>query len=1197
MSNLIRYWLMILVTVGLSWIASDPSYSQAQQAPAVVVSAGHSGSINQVILSPDGRWLASAGDDKTIKIWDIATGRLLRTLVGHDDSVTSIALMPDGKRIISASKNEDDPVRIWSSETGEVLKKWALRNLAKPSHLAVTPDGVLLGANVHSITRRDAETGKLLSRATLEIFEGNSAFAVSPDYSLIAIGHHAEDGLAPSFEPKGADVTIWNAKTGKLEKLLRPRHKLNVSAVAFSPDGRRLASASWDKTIRIWDVQTGELLQTLTGHTDWIAAVKFSPDGRRIVSTSSIRKDTTVRIWDASTGRLLRTLDQEPGEALEFTADGRTLAVAGSSIRLLDPETGVLRQSMRGGMDGEESPENATVTVLPAPENKWFSRVGANIAVLDPDSGSIRQIHKSSSGTTERSIGRDSRGRFVIPIRSGRTVTLWDAAGGQLVSSINVSNSAADRAHLATISPDGQWLATSPQLVLKDGRKYWGGGAVQIWNIASGRLVRTLSKPDEKAAVLSLAFSADSRRFAFGASDGSDGKSDTIKIFDVGSWRLAKSMGRTDAWRIRFSIDGRMIFVSTGGDQNVAAFDIATGRQTWTWGPRVGLVHDAVPGPDNQWIALTANPDVAILNNKTGALIRRLEKNPGDSISLGVSNDGLKVIAGNGNRTSAIWSTQSGALLATTVYGSHGSTEWVTITPEGFFISSERGAELLHVVQGMQLTGIEQVYQSLYRPDLVREKLAGDPRGLVREAAAKLDLAKVLASGAPPRVAITNPSSALAVTTEHASVSADINEAGGGIGRIEWRVNGVTVGIENRDVTGAPLRLTRELPLDDGENEVEVVAYNSANLVASVSARVRIDARPEAARAAARLFVLAVGLNDYADQQLKLTYALPDAKALAQALTEAGKGIYQNVDVTLVQDADVRRDKLDAVFSELAAKVQPTDTFVFFIGGHGKTVDGRYYFIPQQFNMDSVRAAQTSGMTPAQRRRMLASLLHKEVVAQGIPQEQWQAWFAKIPARKSVLLFDTCESGTLTDEGRETQTLERGAASDRLAQATGRTILTAASGDTDANEGYRGHGLFTYHVLEALQRADGDGNGTIELAELATYVYSHVTAVSEQVFKERQVPQVRLTSNYAIAKPVRVLPESGPGITIPVKPTHRIDAAADLVVLPAVGARRVRKLEPKTPVTTVKSEAGWTLVAREGTPLGYVATHELMPIQ
>ena len=150
----------------------------------------------------------------------------------------------------------------------------------------------------------------------------------------------------------------------------------------------------------------------------------------------------------------------------------------------------------------------------------------------------------------------------------------------------------------------------------------------------------------------------------------------------------------------------------------------------------------------------------------------------------------------------------------------------MTITPEGFFTASAHGAELLHVVQGFQTTGIDQVYQSLYRPDLVREKLAGDPRGLVREATARLDLGKVIASGSAPDVKVTLPARGLGSADSAVTAEAEITDRGGGAGRVEWRVNGITAGIDNpaQATGGAPLRLTRSLALDVGENTIEVVA-------------------------------------------------------------------------------------------------------------------------------------------------------------------------------------------------------------------------------------------------------------------------------------------------------------------------------------------------------------------------------------
>ena len=113
----------------------------------------------------------------------------------------------------------------------------------------------------------------------------------------------------------------------------------------------------------------------------------------------------------------------------------------------------------------------------------------------------------------------------------------------------------------------------------------------------------------------------------------------------------------------------------------------------------------------------------------------------------------------------------------------------------------------------------------------------------------------------------------------------------------------------------------------------------------------------------------------------------------------------------------VQLEKLDAAFSELSVKIRPTDVFVLYLAGHGKTVDGRYYFVPQNFKMDGV---------------LSDPVINAAITAQGIAQEQWQRWFALVSARKSLILFDTCESGTLTADDSETKAIERGGASGDL---------------------------------------------------------------------------------------------------------------------------------------------------------------------
>jgi hypothetical protein len=471
--------------------------------------------------------------------------------------------------------------------------------------------------------------------------------------------------------------------------------------------------------------------------------------------------------------------------------------------------------------------------------------------------------------------------------------------------------------------------------------------------------------------------------------------------------------------------------------------------------------------------------------------------------------------------------------------------------------------------------GIDQFYQTLYRPDLVREKLAGDPDGKVREAAARLDLAKLIDSGRVPSVAIVSHKAQDTSPTDLVTVEARIVDRGGGIGRAEWRINGITVGVVEPAAApaGQPVVLKQAMALDPGDNAIELTAYNSANLVASVPGRARITWTGSEPTARPRLYVLAVGINDYLDGNLKLTYAVPDASTLADAFKEAGQGHYEEVSVIRVLDRDATAAKLDQVFADLAAKVRPRDVFVFFAAGHGKTLDGRYYFIPYDLRYHT----------------------EQSLVRDAIGQDRLQAWFARILARKAVLMFDTCEAGSLTERARTRGGLEQKAALGRLIQATGRATLTASAATQEAFEGYGGHGVFTFALLDSLARGDTNDNGLIELAELIQHVDGLVPAITEKQWGARQFPQMdAYGANFPLVRQVPALaPVSDDSVVIPVKPTHVNTELVQVFKEAGGNGGVVEQLPAFSTVALVKSDHGWVLIARDGKPLGYVAEAKL----
>jgi hypothetical protein len=235
-------------------------------------------------------------------------------------------------------------------------------------------------------------------------------------------------------------------------------------------------------------------------------------------------------------------------------------------------------------------------------------------------------------------------------------------------------------------------------------------------------------------------------------------------------------------------------------------------------------------------------------------------------------------------------------------------------------------------------------------------------------------------------------------------------------------------------------------------------------------------------------------------------------------------------------------------------------------------------------------------------------------------QDKFQAWFANISARKSILLYDTCESGSLTgNKIRGSDIDERLGALNRMTRATGRTFLTATTDDAPALEGYHGHGVFTYAILDALEHGDVNKNGLIEVSELADYVDQKVPDISFDAFKLRQIPQRSIVgNNFALTNKADVLAAAaaaatgngegnqsglpknaapGAGTEAPAKPTHVVILPASVKSGMDPTAAIVTQLPAGSQVRVIETKNGWVLIARDGQKIGYVEEKDLLALQ
>lgn len=1045
----LRKAMFVIFLISSSAALQQMGYAQEWR-PTLVQQSGHSASVNALAFTPDSHSLISASHDFSVRLWDLRTGREVRTLGKHTREVLTLAMCPDGRCVLSGSA--DKTLKLWEVPSGRLLHTFV-------GHTSAIHNAVFT-----------ADGKQIISAA----------------------------GAAPAEESRQSDFTarIWDANTGQLLRKLEGHQKI-VASAALSQDGRLIATGSFDATIKIWSFATGKLIRTIDGFSPGGVRAQFTHDGCCLLSASKGR----LELLDIGTGQHLRILAEDP-LPYQLALNPTTPQVAYATrniLKILDLRTNrlvatfpgpekLIVESIAFSPDGKEVASgysNGTIKLWNVQDRKeiWelrgYTSEVSSVAVSSDghwiasgnEDSSVR-VWDTVSGLMKwklKSENRDTRALIFSPdnrslVTAGgdpsdkvedRPIEVWDIRTGAKLFSLDFHVA---RVQSLAFSPNGKWLASA------------AGTSAKIWDIVSRKEVQTLSPVNQI-----VGFTKDSQRIVTGGTD------NNLTLWEISTGRAVSRLPNV-GWARSMSQNGHWL-ASLGWDKEFKLFNLQDGR-TFTLSGHHDFVYDLAFSPDSKLLASCSfDGGIKLWDVYTHRDLRTLSGHTSWVSSIKFSSDGRLLFSVSHDGSLRIWDVSKGKQLVS-VMAMRDTEDWLAVAPDGLFDGTAEAMQRVAWRLGQTDTtvSLESFFSDFFRPGLIGEIIAGE------QPKAQVDIATL--------VQVPGLRHMLSQNRAHLEI-----RAGKAIVCFE-ELPGVALGIpagesdlpsESRGFKIVPddisCKYRKELA-DTGDVQTLVKSLQSwkpTPFVTQWDGKLSITTR-------STLHILSIGVAQYprASGLDPLPYAVKSAQAVEKFFVQQkslDRRAYARIRVWPgLYDQEASRDSIRRTLEKMSQVVDEDDVVVLYFGGHGLVTpeEEMFYFIPSDGRVKEIR---NTGLNTAS----LAEALRR------------------MPARRIVLILDTCQSGAaveaLSKIGEAKARLEQRRMHDSLGPANSRSgigvhVIAATLPLAYAVQLHSDQSALVATLLGSLSQR----SGPVTVSEVIRIVRQRLPEASEKEVGFRQVP-------------------------------------------------------------------------------------------